>query len=488
MDSPRVSVAVVGGGITGLATSYYLERAAEEEGWELDGVLIEQDGRLGGKLVTVEEDGFIVEGGPDSFLAQKPWALRLIAEMGMEDELLYGGSHRVGLLSRGRLHGIPDGLVGVAPTRPWALWAASFLSLRGKLRASLEPFVPRARDSAPETVAGFFRRRLGVELSQALAEPFTAGIYAGDAEELGLRDTFPMLSEMEQKHGSLARGIRAARSGRGSGNGASRPAFASLRRGMASLPSAVAGALTRFDVRLGRGVTDLAVDAGSPRRYGLALSGGDAVSTDCVVLAVPAHRAAEIVRAAVPLASRTLGRSAFASTASVTLAFRRDAVGHRLDGSGFVVPRAETSALTACSYSSSKWPGRSPDGRVLVRAFLGWRRDDTFAKRDDASLIALVTEELRPLLALRGQAESSWVHRWPMAMPQYRVGHRKWVGSVESALAAHPGLLVAGASYGGVGVPDCVRQGREAAEAIRCHISGRPNRPSSEMVGTAGSR
>ncbi len=324
MERPAVSVAIVGGGITGLATAYYLEQAGREEGWDLTGVLVEQESRLGGKLHTLEEGGFLVEGGPDSFITQKPWARNIAVELGMERDLIAPQSQGVSLLHKGRLHSIPDGLVGMVPARPWALWTASFLSWKGKARASLEPFIRSRPDGGHESLGAFLRRRLGTEVAQRLVEPFTASIYAGDAEDLSLRDLFPVLAEWEERYGSLTRGLRAARA-RSQGTSPSSP-FRALRGGMASLPQTIVGSLRRFTVLQGGRVTGLSVGHNGRSPFRLSVEGHDPIAASYVVLAIPAPGAAPLVRSLAPRAVPLLEQLPFASTASVSLAFRREAV------------------------------------------------------------------------------------------------------------------------------------------------------------------
>ena len=466
MEGPSFSVVVVGGGVAGLSAAYYLEQAASEEGWDLSGVLMERERRLGGKLLTLDEQGFLIESGPDSFLRAKPWALQLVSELGIEDQVVYPETARVFLLRHRRLHAIPEGMVGLVPSSPWAIWKSSFLSLRGKVRASLERFVRARRDGKTESLGAFLRRRLGVEAAEVLAEPFTAGVYGGDAQEMSLRALFPMLADWEERYGSLTGGIRAAR-GR-SGRSPSGSAFCSLRDGMASLPQAIAARLQRFTVLEGKAVSKLdRVGEGERPRFRLSLDGDKTVDADFVVLAIPAGDAAPLVHLIAPEASRLLGRLAYAHAGSVHLAFSRGAVAHPLNGSGFLVPRSEPSPVTGCTWVSSKWPERSQDGSVLIRAFLGWAKDDSFVDQSDDALVGQVTEHLRPLLGLQGAPERAWVHRWPEGMPQYEVDHLAWLDSLDDALATHPGLLLTGASYRGIGVPDCVRQGKEAAQRVR---------------------
>ena len=476
MGGPSLSTVIVGGGITGLATAYYLEQAAAKHGWDLTGVLVEREQRLGGKLLTIDAAGFLVEGGPDSFLTLKPWALRMAVELGMEDDVLYQQSEGVFLLHGGRLHRIPAGVVGLVPTRPWALLGASFLSWRGKLRAGLEPFIRPRRDGGQESLGEFMRRRLGPEAAQRLAEPFTAGIYAGDALQLGVRDLFPTLVEWEDRYGSLTAGRRAARA-TSAGRPPARP-FASLRGGMGSLTQAIIGSLRRFTLHTGKGVTAIARDVGEDHSaYRISFEDGESIIADSVAMTVPARPAATVLRTLVPKVASILDELSAVSTGSVALAYRREAVDHPLTGSGFLAPRGEPSPFTGCTWSSSKWAERAPSGWVLLRAFVGSAGDESFLNRDDPDLVRLVAEGLRPLLGLRGEPSRAWVHRWPGAMPQYRVGHGARMDRLDQAMADHPGLFLTGASYRGIGIPDCIRQAQETAARMEQMVLQRAVRP-----------
>lgn len=460
--SSTVSVAVVGGGMAGLAAAYFLEQYARREGWHLTGWLVEMERRLGGKVCTLRDGPFLVELGPDSFFTQKPWAVELAQEVGLGDALIAPKEKRVYLLRRGRLHPVPAGLLSIAPAGLKDIWCASFLSLWGKARASLEPFIPPRKEAGDEPLGAFLRRRLGREWVERIGEPLMAGVHAGNAGRLSLHALYPTLAQWERRFGSLA---RARKSLRTPTHTPSRlPPFLSLAPGVGALPQAVASRLTRFLVLLGRRAVSLSPQADG--RFALALDDGKHLLADAVILALPSFAAGVLVGGFAPEASTLLNRLEYASTATVTLAFRQEAVAHPLGGSGFLVPRTERFVLTGCTWVTSKWPERAPQGFVLLRAFLGWAEDASPLAWDDITLVEKTTEALRPLLGLRGQAERVWVHRWPHAMPQYAVGHQEWLARVERALAPWPGLVLAGSAYRGVGIPDCIRQGQQAAEKV----------------------
>ncbi len=467
-DANRLSVVIVGGGITGLATAWYLERACRESGIGLSAVLVERESVLGGKISTLNEDGFIVEGGPDGFLTRKPWALELANELGIGDDVVYMQATGALLRRNGELHRIPPGLMGPAPANRKDVWKASFLSWRGKLRASLEPLVRMRKAKGRESLGGFLRRRLGAEFTDTLLEPLTAGIYGSDSYEMSLDAVFPMLEEWEQRYGSITRGMREARkAARGAEQAPS--AFFSLKGGTHRLVQAVVESLERTEIISERAAVSVDRTVSAVPRYRVTLDDERSIDADAVVLATPAQGAGSLVGSFAPRLTELLERMRSAQAVSVYLAFRREEVAHALDGSGFLSPRSEAGPVAGCTWMSSKWPGRSPQNYVLLRAFMR-AEDDASAGESDAELVDAATEALRPLLGIDGAPERTWVHRWVDGLPQYKIDHTEWLDSVDRELDAHPGLFLCGASYRGVGVPDCIRQGRDAAERTHAFV------------------
>lgn len=454
-------VVIVGGGIAGLSAAYFLERAMAEGRWRGEIFLIERTTRLGGKILTVREDGFVVEGGPDSILRTKPEGMALLRELGLEEEVIAPWFRTVYRLHRGQLFPIPEALLALRPD-PRAMLRTRGLPWWGRLRALLEPWIPPRRDEGDEPLATFLRRRFGRAFAEGIAEPLTAGIHAGDPERLSTQALYPHLLALERRFGSIARGLRGA-----GPFPPSDPLFVSLRSGMEALVDRLVASLQRTHIRMGRTVIGLALSGeGNARRYRVALEDGETLEADGVVLTVPAMEAARQIAAFAPVAAARLREIPFASTAVVTLAFRRDQVAHPLQGSGFLVPRKEPFPLTGCTWSSSKWPGRAPEGFVLLRAFLRGEENREAIEEEDSVLIRRSVEALRSLLGLRGDPVRAWVHRWPQGMPQYTVGHLERLQAMEEALRAFPGLLLTGASYRGIGIPDLIRQAREAATRL----------------------
>ncbi|MDR7483312.1 MAG: protoporphyrinogen oxidase [Armatimonadota bacterium] len=485
-DGPGHHVVVIGGGIAGLAAAHRLVSDARARDAGVTCTVVEADPRLGGKLHTEVVDGCIVECGPDAFLAAKPWARDLCAALGLADRLIATRPGRgVYVAYRGRLRPLPDGLVLGIPTRPDLLVRAGLLSPADALRAAADLLLPRAREAADEPVGRLLRRRLGAAVVDRLAAPLLAGIYAGDADALSVQATFPQLRQWERRHRSLIlAGLAQRRTGRAAdehrqGDGANTPpgapVFLSLAGGMAELVDALRAALQHRAALL-TGTPVVRIVRPDPREaaYALYLGDGRILRAQALVLATPAFVAADLLAGFAPAAAAVLRDIPYASTAAVTLAYRRAEVAHPLDGHGFVVARGEPVQITACSWVSSKWPGRAPPGIALVRCYFGRAGADAIVAADDATLVETARRDLRLVMGLDATPRIAHVARWPHAMPQYTPGHLDRLAAAETVLAGLPHLALAGAGYRGVGVPDCIRQGQEAAAQVLAQIALRP--------------
>ena len=464
MPDTDVDVAVVGGGISGLAAAYELQARGVPH------VLLERAARLGGVVRTEQVDGFTIDGGPDALLVQKPAAVELCRELGLGGRLVATLPPRSAFVLRGgRLHALADASVLGVPTRLLPLATTRLLSPRGRLRMALERCVPRRPAGAAddESIASFFGRRFGREAVDYIAEPLLAGIHAGDVERLSVRALFPRLVEAEARGGSVVRGLAARRTAR-----AADGLFRSLPGGIGEMVAALAGALAPTAVRTGADVARLR-GAGP---YRLTLAGGEQVSARQVVLAVPAYVAAELVRPLDADLAALCGGIPYTSTATVVLGYARADVGHALRGSGFVVPRVERGvSLLAATWVSSKWPHRAPRGHVLLRGFLGGARDAAVLARTDADLIDCAHRDFEKLLDVRDAPVVARTYRWPRLNPQHEVGHLARLAAIGARLERLPGLRLIGAGFGGVGLPDCIAQGRAAAAsaAQACRESAR---------------
>ena len=452
-------IVIVGGGITGLAAAWELQRGAPT----VEVTLIEATDRLGGKIRTEHvalPDGsrLVVEGGPDAFLTSKPAAVELARELGVADRLLgTNDAHRtVFVLKGGRPVPMPAGMNLAIPTRLRPFLRSPLLSPAGRARVLLDLVLPAGRDAADESLAGFVRRRLGREALESLAEPMMAGIYSADPERQSMAATFPRFREVEARGGSLIRGMRAARAPVPS-NRTGLSVFASFIGGMQELPTALIRQL-KADVRLNTRV----VEIGSVgHEYCVALENGGSLRADVVILTVSARSAAGLLASLAPAAVPHLAALRTVSTGAVTLAYRDADIRAPLNGFGLVVPRQERRPINAITVASTKFTHRAPSGLTLLRIFFGGDRSPATLALDDADLLALVRREVANVMATAGPPVWHRIDRWPDANPQYDVGHLDRVAAIDATLP--PGILVAGSPYRGVGLPDCIAQGRSAA-------------------------
>jgi len=461
----RLSVVVVGGGITGLAAAHRVTELARERAIDVDVKVVEARDRLGGTIATERVDGFVVEAGPDSFLSEKPWALALCRRLGVESKLLRTDDRfrKIFVWYRGRLHPLPDGFQLLAPTRLLPFATSSLFSWPGKLRMGLDVLLPRGGGD-DESLGAFVRRRLGREALERVAQPLVAGIYTADPDELSLAATMPRFLETERRDRSLILGLRRAlRTAPQPGtSGARWSLFVTLADGMEGLVRALAERLPDSSVVLRQRVTSIERPAG---RWRLATADGARFEADRIIIAAESHAAARVLRYVDPTVATLLGEIEYAGAATVSLGYQRADVPHPLDGFGFVVPRTEGKSILAATFSSVKYPGRAPEGYVLLRCFVGGALDARVLTEDDAQLLGRARTELREALGITAEPVLSRIARWPASMPQYRVGHLARVETLERRAAALPGVHLAGGAYRGVGIADCVRSGEAAAEA-----------------------
>ena len=450
-----MKVVVVGGGIAGLAAARTLESLFAR----IEVVLIEGTRRLGGKLLTERVDGFLIEGAADSFLSRKQRAIGLCEELGLDGELVGRRPENARSFVRiGRdLHALPEGLSGMVPTDLESLADSPLLSDEGRHRLAAEVDLPPAPPGGDESIASFFSRRLGREAYERLVEPLMSGIYGGDGELLSLQATFPQLRSLELEHGSVLRGLGAQ-----SPPESRYPPFVSLRSGIQTLADALAASLQHTTVYSWKANSVRAM----PGRF--AVDAGSIVQADGVVIAAPASAAARLLAELDSELSHLLAGIPYASSALVTLAYRLEDVPHPLDGYGYLVPAAEGSDVLACTWSSSKWEGRAPEGHALIRVYL--RR---IPRGSDDRVVDLARAELT-LLGIEAEPLLTRIHRWPRAMPQYVLGHPERLERIDAALERHPGLALAGAAYRGVGIPDCIHSGEEAARSVAASLAGVP--------------
>jgi oxygen-dependent protoporphyrinogen oxidase len=470
-------VAIVGGGISGLAAAQRLTALAPG----LDVALFEAGHRLGGMLQTEHVGEFCLELGPDSMLRRLPWGVDLCREIGLGDELVPTSTAPAGIhvVRRGQLMRMPDGLAVMAPRRIWPILATPILSWPGKLRLAAEAFLPPRRSDEDESLADFCRRRLGREAFERLVQPLASGIYMGDPERLGMQAAFPQFAEMERQHGGLIRGAwrtKGERANGALGGGPEYGLFVAPRRGMGQLVEKLSSRLGRCSLRLNERLTGLrsadrgwlvetAAEAGQPRQEQFA----------GLILALPAHAAGPLLAPFDRELAGLLTSIPYSGCVAVNLAFRREAVGHPLDSFGFVAPLVEQCPVLACTFSSVKYPDRAPDGAVLLRAFLGGACRPEAVAWPDAQILQTVGDVLRQFLDIRDPPLFSRITRWPQSMPQYEVGHVQRVDRVDELMRRLPCIELAGNAYRGVGIPHCIHSGQQAALRLLTALGiGRP--------------
>jgi oxygen-dependent protoporphyrinogen oxidase len=482
--APRRLV-VIGGGISGLAAAHRLtRRAASHDDATPEVLLLEASARPGGTIRTHHRDGFLLEGGPDAFISEKPEALELARQIGLESHLLETNeAHRRSFIVRGgRLRPVPKGFHLLAPSQFRPFITTDIFSWAGKARMALDLFLPRRagiNEDDDESLAQFVRRRFGREALERMAQPMVGGIYTADPEQLSLRATMPRFLDMERQHRSIIRAMWKARrrasteQTRGT-SGARYSLFLSFDRGMQLLTDRLAAQLPIETIRLGTRVEALAFDS-QTRQWKLRVSadetgngtqasgGGEIITADGVCLALPAHAAAKLLRGVDAELAGELEAIAYASTATVNLAFRRADIPHPLDGFGFVVPFIERRSVIACSFSSVKFAQRAPEGMALLRAFVGGALQPEMYALDEDAMIAAVRADLRALLGIERPPLFALVEKWPRSMAQYHLGHLARVARIRAQLQRFPTLQLAGNAYGGAGIPDCIRHGHAAA-------------------------
>jgi oxygen-dependent protoporphyrinogen oxidase len=480
VTSPK-TVAIVGGGIAGLAAAFALLERSAEAGVPIACTVLESSPSWGGKIVTHRVGDLVTEAGPDSFLSQKPAALQLIGKLGLTDQLIDTNwtATKACVYSRGRLRELPEGLVLITPGQVGPFLRSGLLSPAGLLRMGMDMVLPARRSAEDESLAAFFRRRFGRQAFERMMEPLMAGIYAGNAEQLSIKATFPKFPELERTHGSVIRGMLSAKADVQS-VGRKRTMFVSLKNGLEDLIAALYRSLTDrgLTLRSGTAVESLRVRSHELGRwtYDVMLSEGGALSVDGLILATPAFVSAELLRPLTPIAGGLLERIPYASTATVAMAYPAAAVGRSVQGFGFVVPRVEQRDLIAATWTSLKWPHRAPAGQVLIRCYLGGVGREAVLELDDQSLISRVRGELQRICGLVAEPTYVEVNRWVNAMPQYVLGHLERLDEIERALSRFDGLVLTGSAYRGVGIPDCIRDAWTAADRIVRYLSGERGR------------
>ena len=474
-------VIIIGGGIAGLAVAYQLEKLANTgvnvSAEKVNYILIESSPTLGGKIVSQVKDGFVIEGGPDSFLTQKPGALELCHELGLADQFIGANleKQKIYVWSRGKLRAMPEGVMLMVPGKLWPFLKSDLISWTGKLRMAMEILIPRKQETGDESLGSFVRRRMGKEALAKIAGPIMGGIHAADVDRLSLLSTFPRFFEMEKKFGSLLRGMYAQRRvmKKTQGSAAPVPMFLTLCGGLGCLVDAMVTKLDPVCARLGQKVESIRKHQDM---YEVELTDGTKVRGGAVVFATPAYVTAKLLeRMDAPLASK-LRSISYVSTATVSLGYKRSDIQHPLDGHGFVVAQDETRHINACSWSSTKFSGRAPEGHVLLRVFIGDAGTEYMAEQGVQGLIDLAREELNATMCITAEPVLTKAYRWFKASPQYNVGHAALVTEIETMMEQHEGFYVVGAAYHGSGLPDCIQSGKNVAQKVFTELQDKATR------------
>ncbi|MCC6980250.1 MAG: protoporphyrinogen oxidase [Candidatus Melainabacteria bacterium] len=483
MVTTRKKVVIIGGGITGLAAAFRLKYLSV--GKSLDISIVEAAPRLGGVIETVFSEDCLLECGPDSMLSTKPAGVRLMKELGMENQIIEtcAENRRAFIAAHDCLLPMPEGFRLIAPESVAALAASPCLSVVGKLRAVCEPFVPRHAamsngelpDDFDESLSSFVRRRLGEETLERLAQPLFSGIYTADPENLSMRATMPQFLEYEAEFGSVVKGLREkgkAATGRQNGKAESvrYSMFVAPERGMGSLVNALEKGLKGVSIHVGKSVATLSFHS-SDNQWRIESADGSVWQSDAIVMCLPAKAAAKLLSDAAPEAAQHLCQISYASSAVINFIVERENVLHPLDGFGFVVPALLKRNLLAGSFSSVKFRGRAPSHLVILRAFVGGALFPQMMELSDSEMCQRAFADLSFYLSIRSPArgrpfKEALVSRWYDSMPQYAVGHRKLVKNIEHEVSKLTGAFICGSAYEGVGIPDCIANAESTARSV----------------------
>lgn len=480
--SPR-KVVIIGGGLSGLSAAYYVRKFYREAGIQPEIILIEKDKCLGGKIETLHRDGFVIEKGPDSFLARKTAMVDLARELELDHELVTTNPNakKTYILQRGKLHPMPAGLVLGIPTELKPFLKSGLVSFGGKMRAMMDFVLPPRRSSEDESLGDLIERRLGTEVLENMTEPLLAGIYAGDMRKISLQATFPQFGEVERQYGSLIRGMTTGRKPAETHTGTKKSAFLTFRQGLQSLVHALIHDLQDAEQRTGTGAVSIKVrrgagisaEASAAPRYEVELDNGELLQADDIYVTVQNFAAAELLRPHVDVSA--LDAVNYVSVANVVMAFTKKDIVTEYDGSGFLVPRKEGRNITACTWTSTKWLHTSPDDKVLLRCYVGRSGDEQNVDLPDEALAELVRKDLKEIMGITAAPLFTEITRLRHSMPQYPVGHPGRIAGLRSELEEKlPGVYAFGAGYDGIGMPDCIKQAKLTAETAAADLEKLP--------------
>jgi oxygen-dependent protoporphyrinogen oxidase len=428
--------------------------------------VLEAGDQFGGKICTEHIDGFVFERGPDSFISQKPAAVQLCKKLGLGDSLVGTNPDfpKTYVYTNKKLVTMPDGLSLMIPTKFMPFVLSPLFSWPAKIRMGLDLIIPKRSGNGDESLASFVRRRMGEEALQKMAEPMLAGIYASDPETMSIQSTFPMFVETEKKYRSLILGMLARKTQMMKASKKPQPfsLFVTLKNGLSEMVDAVQEKSPNIHFQTDAHVTSVTKENGG---WQVALADAEPLSADAILFATPAKISARLLEPIAPEASQLLGKIAYVSTATVSLAYKREGFSHPLDGFGFVIPRTEGRKILACTWTSSKFPHRAPNDYVMLRCFVGGAKREDLAEQDEEAMSAMVKEELRVIMGITEEPVLCKVYHNKKSNVQYRVGHADLIDSITKQIGSLPGIFLTGSAYTGIGIPDCIQNGNRAAEA-----------------------
>ncbi|HLR53764.1 MAG TPA: protoporphyrinogen oxidase [Pseudogracilibacillus sp.] len=456
------TILIVGGGITGLTAAYYIKKDIEQHALPYQVKVLEASDRLGGKIHTFHQDGFVIERGGDSFLERKTPAVELVNELGLQAETVRNSTGQAYILVEDRLHPIPAGSHMGIPLHEDVLANSDLLSAQAKERVFEDVTLPKSEPATDQSLGHFLRSRFGDELVENIIEPLLSGIYSSDMDEMSLMAAFPHFYQLEQEYGSLIQGLRETLPTAQKSTGKRKGQFLSFKKGLDTLLQALTEAIGEENIIKNANVHEI---HSTTNGYEVVLTDGTVYQPNALLLTIP-HSKIPPLMPQEPVWEK-LKNVPMSSVANIVLAFDEDDIGGDLEGTGFVVSRNSPFRITACTWTSRKWPATAPAGRVLLRAYVGKPTDQEIVKLPDDEIEQIVLHELSQMMTIKGNPLFSVVTRWQEQMPQYNVGHPATVQQLEENLRDRfPGMYIAGASYYGVGIPDCIEQGKERASSI----------------------
>jgi protoporphyrinogen/coproporphyrinogen III oxidase len=468
----KKKIIIIGGGIAGLTSTFYLQKAIKEHNLPIEIRLIEASHRLGGKMQTVVRDGYTIERGPDSFLARKLSITRLAKEVGIEDQLVHNSTGKSFVLVNEELHSMPGGAIMGIPTEIGPFVTSGLFSIPGKIRAAADFLLPRSESGKDQSLGEFFRRRLGDEVVENLIEPLLSGIYAGDIDQLSLMSTFPQFYEVEQKYRSLIIGMKKStpsQTKKSESKEKANGAFLTFKSGLQSFAEAIEAKLDTKSILKGHRVDKI---IRYDDKYEVHLNNGETLVADSIIAATP-HKITQSIFSEYSFFDPFKSVPS-TSVATVALAFPEEAIKHDIDGTGFVVSRNNDYSITACTWTHKKWAHSAPQGKVLLRCYVGRSGDETIVDLSDDRIIKIVLDDLKKTMDITLNPDFAIVSRYKNSMPQYTVGHKQRLADIRNHMKTElPGVYLAGASYGGVGLPDCIDQGETAVNDVLEYLKGK---------------